>query len=417
MIDRLIFERSVLPNGATLYLHSMDVPFTTVYLMVPVGLAHGGVGSVISGSPHFLEHIMHGRSQKNSQRSGLDLAVGMTGGWTNAHTSLLWTTYELSVPNRHLTHMLPLLCSAVFEPLFLDEDLEQQCGVIANERQLERWWPGSGEITQYMRTGWQLDDPVSLDRTFGTDYDLAAISKENLRTLHSQYFDKRIKIIVVGSGDVSSLVNFVSDLRLDAEPLEPQYQPLSWVKREYHEKAFRDSGSYELLLGGIISQTPDMEAVCVSNMILNYLCNSTHGALYAWLRNENGWIYDINWSINQGTWGVDWGLSFDLNEMEQVQTVRKELWPRMEQAILDTDRVRLEIQRLRDKTEAFYYQIPDDIMEAASADFRVVGHIITETQWDKYLERCLDPTYLLTAFHRYFDQAESGSFCAVPEPD
>ena len=280
MIDRLAFDRTTLPNGATAFIRNVEVAFTTVYVMLPVGSAHAGTSTVLSGSPHFLEHLMCERTVRNPERCEFERLVGMTGGWTNAHTSLLWTTYELSVPNRHLAEILPRFCSVVFEPFLLEEDIVQQRGVVSNERQQQRWWPGSTEIGNYMRTSWQMDDPVSIERTFGDDGDLAGMSVESLGLLHRQYFDPRMKIVAVGPGNIGPLLGYVSGLELDTKPLKADFQPVQWINRDYHEKAFRDSGSYQLNYGALFNAAPDPEHMEVTDFILTYLCNSTHGSLY-----------------------------------------------------------------------------------------------------------------------------------------
>ena len=417
MIDRLVFEKTKFANGATAHVRRMDAPYTTIYVMIPIGSAHTGA-HILPGSPHFLEHLMVGRSRLNPARSEFDLAVGLTGGWTNAHTAYEWTSYELSVPNRHLAELLPRFCSAIFEPLFPDEDLTQQRGVIANERQLEeRWWPGQSEIGQYIRTGWQLDDPVGIRRTFGSDEDLAAIQASDLNRLHRQYFDPRIKIVAAGCGDLTPLLDYVEALTLNALPLPSQHERLRWVNQTYHEKAFRDASSYELYYGAILSEVPDPEATCVANFILTYFCNCTHGPLYDWLRNDEGLVYDINWGICRTPWGADWSLSFELNEPSHVEFVRNSLRERMEAAITDTERVRREIERLRDRAEAFDYQLPDSIVDTATNDYHEFGRLVSETEWRRYVAQCADPAYLLAAFHQYFDPAITGSFCAIPIED
>ena len=68
MIDRLAFDQVALPNGAAAFIKNMDVPFTTVYIMLPVGSAHAGIGNVPNGSPHFLEHLLCERTLRNPER-------------------------------------------------------------------------------------------------------------------------------------------------------------------------------------------------------------------------------------------------------------------------------------------------------------------------------------------------------------
>lgn len=413
MYDHLLFDKQTLSNGATIYSRSSTANFTVVYLMLPVGSGHCDTSDVQPGTAHFLEHALCHRSQLSPGSAEFDYAVGLTGGWTNAHTHQLWTTYEISVPNRHLTTLLPRFCSRTFEPVFTEEDCVQQRGIIRNEREQERWWPGQSEISRYLRQEWQVDEPITLKQLFGNDEDLNTISPEILTTLHQHYFDQRLTVLTVGSGDISVLKDYIEHLVLDAPPLEENLHPLCWKHQNYHQKSFQDTNCYELIFGGIINGAPDQATVRTMNFILRYLTNSTHGTLWEWLRTEKGWIYEINWGSTVQATGYDWTLQFNLNEIIQVETVRNELWKRVESALKDTGSVTREVDRIRDTDTAYSFETVDSIIESAEDSLLYYGHIYTETECNAHLELCKNITYLLEIFSRYFNTNEIGSFCAV----
>ena len=122
----------------------------------------------------------------------------------------------------------------------------------------------------------------------------------------------------------------------------------------------------------------------------------------------------MEWNVACTPWHSEWSIWLGLSEPAHVVAVREELWERMASALKDADCLRREIARVRDKAQAFAYQSPDSIIETATLQFRDYGRIVTESESDEYLERCLDNEYLCAAFDRIFSPSVTGSFCAVP---
>jgi predicted Zn-dependent peptidase len=412
MNDRLVFTHSTLKNGAAVYTRTMDCPSTKVIVSVPVGTAHCGIGTVLPGAAHFLEHLMCERSLKNPVRRQFTRKVGMTGGDINATTSLLRTTYEMSVPNRHLEVLLPDLCSAVFEPLLLEKDIGLERGIISNERfSKKRWAPSSDEIGQYMCT---RDEAVSLDRGLGSDMDLEAISAEHLNALHKHYFDPRVQVVAVGPVGIEPLVNYIEGLDLGAAPLPAEFTPLQWVNKEYRVEEFWDTSQYTLILASLFPSDLAPREVQGINFILTYLLNSVHGPLDDWLRHEKGWLYGNSFHVSPSAHGGEWGMELNLNTLSQVDSVRQEIWVRMERGLRDQKRVSEEIARVRDEMAAYSFQTPSDILSTAEGSLENFGRIITETEYDDNLNHYQGAEYRMNLFRRFFNPEEVGSFCAVP---
>lgn len=417
MRDRQLFDEKTLKNGIRTFQYLDDTPYTQVILQVPVGSSNS-TGSVTPGTFHFLEHILMLRSKRHPQAKEFNRLVGLKGGRFGASTSCFNTSYRLKIPSKNLRTVLPGFYSHIFEPVFNEQDIERERGVIANERRKkERWFPTDTEIGQYLRTQWQWDCPLSLRQRLGCDEDLARMTPQSLLEAHRSYFDPRVRVMVGGSGDVSALFDSLSTLAVSAQQPPQCFEPIHWVNQEYHERAFRDIRRFELHYAGIVVPRPEPLVVQALRFILIYLTNSIHGPLHEWLREEKGWVYEVGHSHDFDNKSLDWTLYFPLGNREQVNVVRAELEGRISAALDDEEKVDREVDRLGDHFDTFIYLRLEDILEDAQHCLESFGYIIPEVQLRKYLEKMRDVHFLQQVWREAFTPEQTGCFCAVPLED
>lgn len=414
MRDRQVFDEHTLKNGIQAFTYKEDVPFTIIHLRIPVGSSHS-TGDIIPGSFHFLEHLLMDRSEGYPGFNEFSRLVGLKGGHVSAATGPFETKFTLSIPTKHFPTLSHGLLNQVFKPLFQDDDIALERGIIRNERTMkERWFPGSSEKGQYIATQWLSDCPLSLRQRLGNDEDLNQITAASLRTAHSYYFDPRIKVIIGGSGYLDPFFDELAAIPTRQHTLTEHYKPISWANREYHEKAFRDVSRYELYYGGISTPKPDINALGVVPFILNYLTNTIHGPLYRWLREEKGWVYNLGSSFYSDRYSADWTLTFPLGNHEQVATVREELWDRIAKALDDQDAINADIDRQIDYAKAYSFQRVSDILGFALNSLTIHERIISEKEMFAFAEKLRDRQFLLNIFQEHFAPERVGSFCAMP---
>ncbi|HEY1074464.1 MAG TPA: insulinase family protein [Patescibacteria group bacterium] len=414
MRDRQVFDENTLKNGIKTYTYKEDVPFTIVHLRIPVGSSHS-TGDIIPGSFHFLEHLLMDRSETYSNFNEFNRLVGLKGGHVSAATGPFETKFTLSIPTKHFPSLSKGLLDQVFKPLFLEEDIALERGIIRNERTMkERWFPGSSEKGQYIATQWLNDCPLTLRQRLGNDEDLARMTPESLRKVHRYYSDPRMKVVIGGSGYLDPFFEELAALSTQEHSLTEHYKPVSWANREYHEKEFRDVSRHELYYGGISTPKPDINALGAIPFILNYLTNSIHGPLYRWLREEKGWVYNLGSSFYSDRYSADWTLTFPLGDKEQVETVRKELWERVRSALNDQDAINADIDRQLDYAKAYSFQRVSDILGFALNSLTIHERIIPESEMFAFAEKLRDRAFLVKIFEEHFAQEHMGTFLATP---
>ena len=409
----MVFEQERLLNGITVYRRASDTEYTIVYLQVPVGTAHN-TGNVLPGSSHFLEHICFERSKRHPELAEFSRLVGLYGGHSNAHTYAFRTTYELSVPNHHLAECLPGLFAAAFEPQMSEDSILSTKTIISSERRRNRWYPGSSEVGKYINTSWLYDSPYPIEQLYGSDDDLERMTVERLMAAHAAYFSPDILVVAVGNGNLKPLTTLLEALQVQARELPNAYMLTYWVKREYHEKAFRDVNRFELRYANFRLAPPDPRTLRQISFIGNYFVNSVHGPLYRWLRHELGWAYDLSFSFNSDRFGYDWRFYIPLGDLEQVAAVRREAWDRMREALGDAQEVGREIDRILDSS-CYWHPTPGSILNEAMGSLSEHGRIVTSSEWREHIESCRDIGNLARVFEERYAEQEVGSFCAVPE--
>jgi predicted Zn-dependent peptidase len=206
--DPQLFTSEVLPNGITVYTHTHTSPVCYMQLFLPVGYAHTKQGTNIPlGSPHFLEHALYIQNAEHPEPHTFELELALRGCERDAITYPYKTMFSLACPLKELPFATQALMDTVFKPLFTEEPIKNEWGVVKNERERKRrYFPGSSASTEYENTKFLKSKPFSLDQIFGRDSDLESYTPEKLYELHADIaFQAGTKVLAVGNSDFSLL--------------------------------------------------------------------------------------------------------------------------------------------------------------------------------------------------------------------
>lgn len=414
MKDRLIFEKRILDNGITVYAYPMDVPFTSVHLIIPLGHIHN-TGNIIPGSFHFLEHMTMSRSKRYPEKNSFAQFVSLRGGACNATTAVFHTEFELHVPQEIHRESFEGFLSQIFEPIITEEDIGLERGIIANERRREGpFFPGTNSLSQHMMTEWKRSAPVTLRQMFGEDVDHSLITEATLKNVHNGYLNSDINIFVGGNFDFKYIQELLSKVSVRKHVFPREYHRLNWHSREFHAYPCEDISRHLYYVGGIFPAAPDARANIAVDFIGEFLTNNVHGALFRWLREEKGWSYEVAFGYNSNKIGTNWEMQIPLNSLKEVNIVRKEIHKRMVSALKNNVDVSNEVERMKLQS-VFYYQSFGDILESAKENLLLHGEIFSEEQVLGFFDECRDTKYLMSVYEKYFSPQVTGEFVAVPD--
>ncbi|MCC2630852.1 MAG: nardilysin, partial [Candidatus Paceibacter sp.] len=257
MRDRQVFETFKLSNGMMVYYYPEEIGFATVRISLPVGHVNTGTDSIHNGAAHFLEHRITCRSKLFPVNHEFWDSVKTSGADLKAVTDLANTSIYFTASTPKTMDIFRGIMSHVFEPIIEDADLPQERLVLSNERKRLRWYPGTSELSHYMNTEWYDGQSLSLQQLFGSDEDLEAIDEAHLKKLHQHYFSKKAYVIAGGTIDIDQLMREIENIPTSDAELPENYNYRKWVRKEFHEKAFRDVARYQYRLYAFFQGLPE----------------------------------------------------------------------------------------------------------------------------------------------------------------
>lgn len=414
--DRQEFSREVLKNGVTLRCHPMKVPFVNIRVVVPVGNVHSHAGNEAGalGIAHFLEHMCFERSKLYPEKHAFECLLSSRGSDWNACTDPFATDFYMRTPAEDFDELLPGFLSHIFDPLLLEEDIDLQRGIVRNERQQRKYYPGDNEIGEYQFTKWMQGGYFSKEQLFGDDEALATFSHEQLVAFQQHYRSDKIEILIGGTFNETAVKS-----ALEAIPTAPLQQlkeirnEIGWVYRTYHEASFKDIDTPEYFWGGNTTQ-PDIDTWLYTNFIADYLTDANTGILTDWLRKEKGWSY----GVSHATWfakdRIGWMINMPVNDTDAVAAIRTELHERVRAALADAERVRVARVRVQ-KENLFAFETLASRLDTATYFLIEFGTILTEKYANEWLDAHANPIELTAAYDRLFSPAVSGEFLALPK--
>src|SRR5580692_5271361 len=128
-------ERTRLPNGVRVITERMrNVRSVSVGVWIGTGSREEQPHQL--GISHFIEHMVF-KGTKNRSAEQIARSVDSIGGGLDAFTSKELVSYNVKVLDEHLPEAFDVVADLVRNPLFHDEDIEKEKGVILEELKME----------------------------------------------------------------------------------------------------------------------------------------------------------------------------------------------------------------------------------------------------------------------------------------
>lgn len=172
------FQKTTLSNG----LRFITVPragmTTTVLVLVEAGSKYETKD--INGLSHFLEHMCFKGTEKRPKSIDITSALDRIGARYNAFTSHEYTGYYAKAAPEHLETMLDLVSDLYIGPVFHDEEIRKEKGVIVEEINMYEDLPMSKVHDVFMSllygdqpAGWSIAGTKDVVRALTRDHFLA----------------------------------------------------------------------------------------------------------------------------------------------------------------------------------------------------------------------------------------------------
>src|ERR1700674_1239654 len=142
MVDKVhAVEKETLPNGLVVITEPME-HVHSVSVGVWINSGSRRESGEMNGISHFIEHMLF---KGTTRRSAEDIArsVDSIGGNLDAFTAKELVCFNTKVLDQHLSLAFDVLADLVLHPMFREEDIEKEKGVILEEIKMEADSPDS----------------------------------------------------------------------------------------------------------------------------------------------------------------------------------------------------------------------------------------------------------------------------------
>lgn len=178
-------KRTVLKNGINVFANylpdSQSVFFT---ILVKTGSRYEEEN--VSGVSHFLEHMFFKGSQNYPDSTSISTIVDSIGGDFNAATSKETTEYYIKAEKKHFELIFDVLTDMIMHPLFVEEEIEKEKGVVVEEINLYQDNPGAQVESNLEKTMWPKS-PLGRE-ILGTKESVKSLTRQQIFDYKERYY-------------------------------------------------------------------------------------------------------------------------------------------------------------------------------------------------------------------------------------
>jgi predicted Zn-dependent peptidase len=215
-------ETTTLPNGVKIITEAM-AHMRSVSVGIWLGAGSRRETAEQNGVSHFIEHMLF---KGTSNRSAEEIArsVDSIGGNLDAFTAKELVCYNTKVLDEHLPFAVDILSDLVMNPLFQEEDIEKEKGVILEEIKMDADSPDYLVHEIFSADFWK-DHPLGKP-ILGTRETVKHFHREMIRDYYQNvYSPSNLLITAAGNLTHERLVDLASRRFAELKPLAPLSVP------------------------------------------------------------------------------------------------------------------------------------------------------------------------------------------------
>ncbi|MFN3926728.1 MAG: M16 family metallopeptidase [Pseudanabaenaceae cyanobacterium] len=270
--------------GVSLVCQYLPTEAVSVDIWVGAGSAHEVAGEY--GIAHLLEHMLFRGTE-------FDFVIESQGGDSNAATSLDYTHFSFTIPSQGLGYTLPYLANMLMQPRFSLSDLEQERQVVLEEIAQCADDP-DWQAYQLLQATAYGEHPYGRS-VLGSPAVVASITLEQLFNFHRQFYvPENITIAVAGGVDVESVKTIVEETFLDTV-VQPTAGQAPVSARSGRQTVYLEQLQYSrLMLSWLGAGANTWQDGIQLDVLAMLLAGGRSSRLFRQLREEWGWVYDID---------------------------------------------------------------------------------------------------------------------------
>jgi predicted Zn-dependent peptidase len=244
-----------------------------------------------NGISHFIEHMVF-KGTKNRSAEDIARSVDSIGGGLDAFTSKEMVSYNTKVLDEHVPIAFDVLSDLVLNPLFRDEDIEKEKGVILEELKMEVDNP-EYLLHEIFSSNFWKDHPLGKP-ILGTKDTIQAFRREKLNEYYSRiYSPGNILITAAGNLKHGNLVDLARDTfeKLPANgKLDPERVPHPHARLVFKNKTSLEQTHLYMGVPAYPMSHPDRFACYLLSTVLG---GGMSSRLFQNIREKQGLAYAV----------------------------------------------------------------------------------------------------------------------------
>src|SRR5579863_628517 len=191
-------RREVLPNGLTVITEQMQ-HIRSVSIGIWIKSGSRDEDPQWNGISHFIEHMVF-KGTKHRSAEDIARSVDSIGGGLDAFTAKEMVSYNTKVLDEHLPLAFDVLADLVLNPLFREEDIEKEKGVILEELKMEVDNP-EYLLHEIFSSNFWKDHPLGKP-ILGTRDTVRSFNQDMLRDYYGRYYTPA-NILITAAGNLN----------------------------------------------------------------------------------------------------------------------------------------------------------------------------------------------------------------------
>lgn len=296
-----VVEQQTLPGG----LRTILVPRTegqTVTFLVLIGVGSRYETEQSSGLSHFLEHMFFKGTETRPSAKAIAEAIESVGGEFNAFTSEEYTGYYVKVTGQHLEHGAEVVSDILLRPLFLQEEIDRERGVIIEEIRMYTGIPMRHIHHVWQRALWG-DHPLGR-RVDGSEATVAQFMRDDfLGYTRQHYHTENAVVVVAGQFDPSTAKTLLAQLFAPLAVGKETF-PKPAPKRLPHERLvseYRKELDQAQMIVGVPGVDLRDDRRWAAKLLATVLGEGMSSRMFQVVRERNGLAYAIKTELDSMT--------------------------------------------------------------------------------------------------------------------
>src|SRR3989338_7054921 len=284
-----------------------------------------------NGVSHFLEHLFFKGTKSRPRPGEVSQMLDDVGAKHNAFTSKEYTGYWVKAASRHFPLALDIVSDILLEPLFKEEEIEKERGVIFQEMHMYLDTP-----RRYVHNLFESlvygDDPLGWE-IIGTSDSLKRLSRDDILDYRkSHYVGSNAVLVVAGAFREEDTLRRVEKVfeRLSAGTAK-SCAPFQAIKKDAScaHLEYKKSDQTHVVLGARSNFSMFHQGRYAAALLATILGGKTSSRLFQEIREKRGLAYTVSAMTEQfldsGYFSVYAGVPHGKTK-EVVRRIRDEFW-------------------------------------------------------------------------------------------